>query len=170
MSIFYGKLNIDVDYYTKRGVFTEHLLHYQRGKISLNLSRDNGLLLWIPGGSTGELPLETRQILEDLYNETNGRVCEINDREEFAQNYNGTFVFFSNIIWFKNNANQIFSSLENAGILHRQASPIVSPKPNWISLAWHPSHTPEFYAGHDSWDLPIPDLISTDGQLHLLLA
>ena len=166
---FIGKLDIDEDHYTKRGLFIEHLLHYQRGKISLNLSRDNGLLLWIPGGPTGELPPETRQILQDLYNETDGRVCEVNDREEFAQNYNGTFVFFSNIIWFKNNANQIFSSLENAGILHRQARPIVSPKPNWISLAWHPSHTPEFYAGHDSWDLPIPDLISRDGQLHLLL-
>lgn len=166
---FIGKLDIDEDYYTKRGLFTEHLLHYQRGKISLNLSRDNGLLLWIPAGSTGELPEETRQILQDLYNETDGGVCEVNDREEFAQNYNGTFVFFSNIIWFKNNANQIFSSLENAGVLHRQARPIVSPKPNWISLAWHPSHTPEFYAGHDSWDFPIPDLISRDGQLHLLL-
>ena len=166
---FIGKLDIDEGHYTKRGLFKEHLLHYQRGKISLNLSRDNGLLLWIPGGPTGELPQETRQILQDLYNETDGRVCEVNDREEFAQNYNGTFVFFSNIIWFKNNANQIFSSLENAGILHRQARPMVSPKPNWISLAWHPSHTPEFYAGHDNWDLPIPDLISRDGQLHLLL-
>ena len=167
---FIGKLDVDEDHYTKRGLFTEHLLHYQRGKISLNLSRDKGLLLWIPGGSTGELPEETRRILQELYNETNGRVCEIKVREEFAQNYNGMFVFFSNIIWFKNNANQICSSLENAGVLHRQARPIVSPKPNWISLAWHPSHTPEFYAGHDSWDFPIPDLISRDGQLHLLLA
>lgn len=166
---FLGKMEIAVDAFTKRGVFEEFLIHYKRGNISLNVPRDNGLLVWIPGGVSNMLPPSSYQILEDLDEKTNGKVKLISQKDVFAENYSGNFVFFQSPFEFRKHSNALFGSLEEEGILHRQARPSLSPKPNWMNITWHPSHTPEFYRDSDTWDIPRPDLISTTGQLHLML-
>ena len=164
---FVGKNNISDDNFNQRGIYEEKLLYSRSGYIPLNLERDQSILVWVSGGY--DISKRLQEVVNEINDNGKGITQIISDKEDFAYNYFGCFVFFENAASLRTYSGLFFGHLEKLGVMHRRARPSITERPNWMSITWHPSNTPELYRDKDSWEIPRPNLISKNGHLDLML-